>query len=192
MEFIRNRFCNFLDHFFRSDFFIPFLGQEGARDNCRRKLGYITYWIGVFVATLTLWNTQPPFLCVCSRVSFCSQLVPRQLWIHSLALWIMMLIKMGQTKSTIFRCPLFIVFPCIWNIYLAFYLQCLIILPVLLLLLLRFQMPESHYSWSLLPLPPSPPPPPPPSCHRVFIYFHWFKHPKSFQQHTLTHIHKHI
>lgn len=70
-----------------------------------------------------------------------------------LALWIMMLIKMGQTKSTIFRCPLFIVFPCIWNIYLAFYLQCLIILPVLL----RFRMlPESHYSWSPLPLPPSP------------------------------------
>lgn len=36
------------------------------------------------------------FVCVC--VCRCSHLVPRQLWIHSLALWIMMLIKMGQNE----------------------------------------------------------------------------------------------
>lgn len=60
MEFIRNRFCNFLDQFFCSDISSHFWGRRARATTVVEKLGYITCWIGVFVATL--WSTQPSFL----------------------------------------------------------------------------------------------------------------------------------
>lgn len=73
--------------FFLLRFFHLIFGAEGRARQLSSKTRLHNILDRCFCCySYSMEHTTAFFACVCSRVSFCSQLVPRQLWIHSLAL----------------------------------------------------------------------------------------------------------